>query len=532
MARHLVRLKLKLLRAGLKTAGIQGVIGMVLTLVLAVGVGAFGGSFFLLGRVAPDRVVDDLLLGGLGVVFLVWIFGPLVSVGSDSTLEVDQLVLLPLGPRQLMPGLLLASLAGAGGIASFFCVLGILGGYMPVSPFAIVTLLGALLFVAICAASSRLLSTALSSARSRRWRDFALFVGPVLGLGVNLVGQVLSRKARFGAVPEAYASALRLVGRLLPSGPPAVAISAARAGDVGIAVAALIASSLWLYALVALWWRAVDKTLTTAPAPAGPRRSRGARVPGLYPGYAWFLPRDRVGAVAAKELRVLWRDPRQRAAFLASLFPALLPLVSAGALFSRDPRVLLVTAGFGFMVGATATNVYGFDGGRHWMNVAAGDDAGADLAGKFLARVVWGTIVVVPFALALAVRTDGWRMLVPGLLLSAGAFGVASGPALLASVLAPFPMPENRNVFAAGGSGQSLSTAITGIIVLFGGAAVLAPFVLAVYFLHDRPGVPVATSLLAFVVGCLIARGGWALAVRRSGPRQAELLEQLSARHT
>lgn len=146
-----------------------------------------------------------------------------------------------------------------------------------------------------------------------------------------------------------------------PSGQAARAADAAASGDVAEALASLVAA-LIVVGVLGWWWTAgLDRSLTTAPPPAGARRGR--RAPELFARPWACLPRDRRGAVAAKELRY-W--------------------------------------------GLASINQYGYEGGAHWMNVVAGTDVRADLSGKNFALAAWVLAMVAAVAVALAAVSGGW----------------------------------------------------------------------------------------------------------------------------
>jgi ABC-2 type transport system permease protein len=236
--------------------------------------------------------------------------------------------------------------------------------------------------------------------------------------------------------------------------------------------------------------------------------------------------------VAAKDLRLTWRDPRQRAALLGAMFVGFLPAFGSRVLTSTNPRLVLAAALPAYAIAATSTNLYGFDGPALWTNVAAGDDPASDLGGKNLARLV----LTVPFVVVLAAvavwRVHSVTFLVPGLALAVGAFGMNLGFADIASVVAPLPMPDNpSNVFSAGNSGRGLAAVLPSMMVLFGGLLLSVPLLVPL-FKSSSPAVLSLTSSACVLWGL----GGWwagfRFAVRRSAPRQPELLAALSARAT
>lgn len=534
MARVLVRLKLSLLRAGLRSGGTQGRLGFALALLFAVFLGGLGGGLFLFARLIQDaRLATDVVAIAFGLLLVTWVLAPIVTAGAEGTLEPDRLALFPLSPRQLMPGMLLAAVVGFGGLTTVLVLIGVVGGTAPVSPLALITVAAVACELLVCVGASRLVTTAISgAARSRRWRDLALFIGPVLALVINLGIQAGSRAALptgpgvdTSRGPEAVHT-MASIARFLPSGPAALAVGHARDGRIGLAFVSLAGSVVVLVVAVALWGRVLQRVLTSSGGGAGAKLGGSARRP-LLPTWLPFLPANRLGAVAAKELRLTWRDPRQRAAVLGALCAAVFPAFSFRVLFSTNPKLVLAAALPAYMLAATATNQYGYDGAAHWTNVAAGDDPAADLGGKNLARL----LIALPFVLVLAWlatwRAGDTRFVLPALALAVAAFGVNLGLANVASVMAPLPMPDNpSNVFSAGNSGRGLAAAGPALGVMFGGMFLCGPLLLAMVAGSSTPEL-VAASLVAVNVGAVGWWSGYRAAVRRSEGRQPELLAAL-----
>lgn len=516
MARHLLRLKLALVRAGLARAGAYGTVAFVFAYLLAVG----GGCLFALVLVLFRGVDPGALTQWVGLAFAAmligWVVLPLTAAGAEGTLDADALALLPLRAPDLMPGLLLASALGFGGVMTAIMLVGAAVGLAPPSPAAVVTVAACVLQLAVCVATGRLVITVLSmAARKRRWRDVALTVAPLLGVALQGV--------RFLRIEETteLPYGLRVATLLLPSGPPSIAAAAARQGRMLFAVVALVVGLAYLAVLLQLWWSAIQRVTTTAeergPATSGPPRS-------LFRGLARWLPRDRVGAVAAKELRVSWREPRQRALRLSLAFPAVAPFF---VLHGSDGLVVATVLPAYFLT-AGATNQFGFDGARHWANVAAGDDIRRDLLGKNLALAVQVAVVVTVLAAAAVAVTGAWGRLLPALGLAVTVLGLSLGLGNVMSVSVPIPMPDSdTNLWSRGNAGQGMAAVGPAMVVLTVNVAVLVPLAVAAVTV-DHP-----TTVAATVAGMVaLGVGAWALglraAVRRSKDRQPELLERLS----
>jgi ABC-2 type transport system permease protein len=250
----------------------------------------------------------------------------------------------------------------------------------------------------------------------------------------------------------------------------------------------------------------------------------------LRPRLVAWLPAGRFGAVTAKELRLLWRDPRQRVQLFGALFGALLPMFSFRLLSSGSPRIALAAAMPAFILGAQGSNQFGYDGPAHWVSVATGDDPRAELLGKNVARVLIAIPLFAVILVALSARAGDIDFALPAVGLAAAAYGTAVGIGNWFSVSAPVPMPESRtNVFSTGNSGQGLAAAGPSLATLFGSGAFLSPLVVAMIVVDSRPALQLL-GLLGIVVGAAVWTVGTQASVRHWRPRQPELLARLSER--
>ena len=532
MAKVLVRLKLALLKAGLATAGIQGRLGAAFSLFVAVCVGLTGGAGLLAIRLLDGPAATDAASASMAFVLAVWVFGPIVAVGSEGTLDPDRLAPFPLTRSQLMPGLLLSSLIGFGGLVSALLFLAILAAMVPASPLALVTVAALTCQLFLCAALSRFVGTLLSGAtRNRRWRDLALLAGPLLALGLNVGLQVMSRSVTTfddrGVPDPARFDGPRLVARIA-GGPAAYAVGLAREGRALAALAALAAGVALLVAVLWAWGATLERALTSGKG-SGVRAGRAPRP--LRPKLLPFLPPGRMGAIAAKELRLSWRDPRQRVALFGVVFAAVVPVFSLRALSSTSPRLLLLAALPAFILGTQSTNQYGFDGPAHWVSVATGDDPRPELVGKNLARLVIALPCVALAVSGLSLRAASIEFAVPTVGLAAAGFGIAMGLGNWFSVTSPVPLPDSTaNVFSAGNTGQGLAAAGPALAVLFGGLLLVSPLLVAILVTGSSTVARTVLGLAGVAIGVVAWRVGTSRAVRAVRHRQPELLAELSVR--
>ena len=530
MVGHLLKLKLALLRGGLRAQGAGGVIGLAIALLIAVGFGGVAAVGLATLRAVKPDTASTIAAGAFTVLLFGWVVGPVVTLASDNTLEPDRLALLPLTARQLMPGFLLASTVGVGGLFTVVVLTGGVIGMAPSTPAVVITILAAVTEVALCVTSSRLVGTLLSgAARNRRWRDVALTVGPLLLIATNFGIQVWNRQ-RFG--PQGYrfgdGGAIGRTVRWLPSGWPAVAMGAARRGDLLAAVGLVVATAGLTVVLLWGWWRALGRLTTRSPT-AGDRRTR--RDATLIPRWTPFFPANRVGAVAAKDLKYVWRDPRQRASTIAALMSSIIPLISIITVRSSNPKLVLFAAAPALTLSLNQANQFGFDGPAYWMNVAAGSDVRSDLMGKALARLTLGVVTVVSIGAVLTAVAGDVTRLPSAIALAIAAWGIAGGLAIVASVTAPYPLPDrSTNPFTSGGAGTGVQALGSAFGTLFASLTLLAPFVIAMLVFPATGWAQVVIGLAAAGAGIGAWRAGFAVAVHRADSRQVEILAALSPR--
>lgn len=520
MARYFLRLKLTLVRNNLRSGWLR-ILGVVFALLAWMGVVAVGLSVLLAAR--SQRLLVPLVFDAF---FLGWLILPLLGMGTDETLDPSRLALLPLSGPTLMRGLLTASLAGIGPVATLITVSAALMRFRPGWAGTAVVAGAVAVELLLCVIGSRAVTTAFSGLlRSRRGRDVLVFVFAVVALVPALAGQILPR------VLVNHHTVSLGVGRALywlPSGWAAHAVEQARAGHLPEAALDVLAAAA--AALLALWlWGVALRRALTSGEPASSKATH--KGPGLFSRPLAFLPRTRVGAMAAKELRYMWRDPRRRASLLSVVL--LLAFPALGILMGRaHARELVLLAGAGgVLVCLQSVNQWGLDGPAMWMNVAAGGDPAADIRGKNLAVTVLVAVVVVLESLALALLSGGWAYVPAALLLGVAVTGVTLGVANQASVLAPSPVVDTTtNLW---GNNAGCLTALTGLVSMGVVGILLIPVIVgvAVALVAWPPGL-VAVALAAALYGAVLWRLGLRLAANRLRTHQLECLEAVSARST
>jgi ABC-2 type transport system permease protein len=134
-------------------------------------------------------------------------------------------------------------------------------------------------------------------------------------------------------------------------------------------------------------------------------------------------------------------------------------------------------------------------------------------------------------AFVLAAISGGWAYVPVALGLAAGTTGAGLAVAAVLSVRAPFPTPDARNLFAAGGSGAGCAVALLQLLGLVSQAVLALPVsALALAGVLWSKPLLAAVAVLGPLYGYLTWRRGIAIAARWVQPRQAELLDAVSPR--
>lgn len=526
--RHFVRLKLKITANGLRGQAWRValfVVGAVLAACAAI-VGYL--AFSLPGLLdEPEAAAVALPLGG-ALIVLGWLFLPLVFFGVDESLDPARFALLPLSRRTLITGLFAASLVGVPAVATLGGTLGTvdaaarLGG----PGAALAQLVGVLLALLLCAALSRSVTSAFATAlRSRRARDLATML---LAVVAALLGP-LQLAALAGAENTDWDGVRRAaeVVAWTPFGAPytlGLDVAAGRAWAVPVKLVVIVAA----IGLLLRWWSAtVERAmLGTVGGSTNRRRAASARRPVAQLVPRW-LPRNRFGALAARETRYWWRETRRRASLVTfGVVGVFLPVLIASSTGSASaPAGMLIFVGA--LASVSLANQFGFEGSAYAANVVAGVPGRVELS----ARVTGFSAYVVPMLLVIALVVGfaaGRPAAAPalfGTLLAA--YGVGLAIVLPVSVRAAYALPDTANPFAMS-TGGGLAKGLLSLAALLGAAILSVPLQVAAFLLGD------AWLWLGLPIGAGYGAGALWLGLRLAGPlldrRMPELLATVTAR--
>jgi ABC-2 type transport system permease protein len=504
-----VRLKLRLLLGALRRPARRVLIllGLVFGLLL---ITLIGVALFVF-RDEPRTAValGALIAAGLA---LGWATVPIAAFGADETLDVSRLALLPIRRPVLLAGLLASAVVGLPPVLTVL-LLAVTVATVTYSVAAVpVALVAFVLLAAMCLLLGRTVTSALSRLlRSRRGRDLAVLVGVLIVLAAQLPRLL---------VESLDEGRLQQIGDVLRWTPPGAAVHAVVDASAGAWVSALLSL---LYAAVAVgalllgWYAALGAALTVVDASTQSVRRR--RLP---------LPDGRLGAVAGKDLRYAWRDPRLKFGWLQMMVFGL--AVPAFSLLHEGGRFAPVVVGMfsALLVSSLGFNQYGPEGSAFWLTIVATGtdrDIRTDLAGRQAATALVTGCWVLLAAGALSVVTGTPSALPLALGAGAAVLGAGLGVGAVLSVLAPYPVADQAGAaFAGPGPGRGC---LAGLLWALGAAVTTAlalPVGVPALGWGDRTPVVVLVLVGGCAWGGVLAWAGRRIAAGRLVGRLPELL--------
>ena len=481
MALTFVRLKLRILVNGLRgqtSRVVMLVFGAVMSLILAVG-GWF--TFAVPGLIGENDVAASLLPLGGAALLLGWLFLPLVFFGVDESLDPARFALLPLRRRTLIGGLFLASLVGLPAIATLVATFGMVDSVRRLGgPLAgVVQLVGVILGLLLCAATSRAVTSAFSTAlRSRRARDLATILLAVLAALIGPL-QIAVTAGAENADWDRVAGVADVVA-WTPFGAPysmGLDVVSGRAWAVPLKlliVLVAIGGLLW-------WWSStLERAMVGTVGAASGKQSTDEGAPISRLLFPW-LPRNRFGALVALQVRYCWRETRRRAGLITfTVVGVFLPVMLAVSGDGAGPMIFFV----GALASINLVNQFGFDGSAYAANVITGVPGPTEIRSRATAY----TVYIFPGLLLIAIVVSivsGKPAEIPSTLGElAATYGVGLGIVLPLSVRAAYALPDSSNPFAMS-SGGGATKGLLAFAALFGAVILAVPVPVAAYLLDD-----------------------------------------------
>ena len=550
------RLKLRLIRNGFRSGGarafatVLGWLGALLG-----GIAGFGLGLSMRSATPIDAsLAITLLAPGLMVAALIV---PVLLLGIDESISPDRLVLFPLptGRRVLALGVAagLAPMAFGLALALIGFVVGLVHSLVG-APFVVAA---AVIFWATCVVASRVLPALLSGVMSsRRGRDAAVVIASLLGFS-GFAAQFVVGHLRLS---RSRATHFAAVARWTPPGALGRAMADAGRGRVLVAVGELAIGTAGLALLAALWGWSLASVERRAPGMGGAWSRRGqaqseghghvrrrrsvspsgseqtaGRAAGVVGGAAdaaavsptrW--PASALGAVVHRELRYLTRDPRRRVAIVSVLVVGIVvPLVNIGNHPRSASSAVLLASGSAWLGILNAMNQLGMDGRALWFDLLSGIPPRRLFLGKNIAALASLLPIVACVSTVLAAVTGGWAYIPAALLMAVGTLCVGLGVANVASVLAPYPVPEGSNPFAMKTSGQGCTSFLLLFVAMAVMGAILAPVIGALIVWHLHPLRCVLVGALSIPYGAAWRHLGGALAAARLAGRGPEIMAMI-----
>jgi ABC-2 type transport system permease protein len=386
---------------------------------------------------------------------------------------------------------------------------------------------------------SRAVTSAFASMlRSRRVRDLAAVL---LALLAALLGPL--QIAGLNVLTRADWDSLLDVARVLAwtplAAPYTVGIDLAE-GRAGAALLKLLVTAVVLGLLLWWWSRSLESAMVgaTGSGPAASRRGAGGPVDQLFPRALLWVPRNRYGALVARQARYWWRETRQRAALITfAVVGVFVPAVTTLGVHVGDGEQAAVTASLtmtclsmlfvGTLAAVSLANQFGYDGSAYAANVIAGVPGKVELR----ARAVAISAYMVPLLAAIAVAVGlflgepAWIPAMVGTLFAAYGSGLAVN--LYASIFGAYALPETSNPFAVN-TGAGTAKSLIGFVALIAGGAAATPVLVATVLLGD------AWLWLALPVGLGYGFGAATLGTYLAGDvldhRMPELLAAVTPR--
>ncbi len=481
MVRHFVRLKLRILANRVRSQSLIGTIGYfaMWALGLLVGVGVGFGAYGL------GQLVDEpqaVLVVTYVMVFLGWMVLPATVSALDETLDPRRFELLPLSPRHLTTGVLVAGAVSPGGLGTLAAI-GVATfathpqwRLLPVSLFAVVVEL------AMCLVAARLVTTLLSNLlSSRRAREAVTLGFGLLIAAVALLPSLLDPETGFEI--ELTLESFDWVGRLvwLPPGALAQSVGLADAGDWLMATVLLGYGVVFTWLIGLGWSRAVRRMLVSAPSSGGARRRRddNDRTLALFP--PWLRIGGPIGGVVGKELRYVFRDNRVRAQLIGSFIPLVAIAFMMRSEITTSPYAPFLATGISFLIvlGILA-NQFGFDGGSFWAYVVSPAPLATIVRGKNLGWAMVALPPVVLVAFAMAIWSGEFSFVAAAIFGGVGVLLVATSMGNFTSIYGAYRVPDTNLFGSKGASGAVflavlLSTMVCGILLLPLAALVALP---------------------------------------------------------
>jgi ABC-2 type transport system permease protein len=501
----LVRLKLTLLKNSLRRS-VWRTVGLIIAMVYALGVVIMVLAGLLALRYASLALTADVTVIGFAALSVGWLLMSMLVFGVDETIDPAKFALLPVRARELLPGLLIAGLISAPGIATVLAGAGLVITWARTVPLTLAALIGAVLGVVTCFLLSRAATAAFASfLASRRFRDLAFVGVALLGVSMGIAGNLISAIVRtdVGGLRRSL-SDLAMLAAWSPFGwawaiPADISRNAWAVTGVHVVLAGAFVGVLWM-----AWGHFLGVRLVS-PIDGGGTASKvreSATVELLYPATP-------AGGVAARTLRYWRRDPRYVAGIAGFLIGPIVLIVTQVI----NPEGTAAVAAFapsllGLLVGFSLAQDLSYDGTALWLHISAGISGAEDRAGRVMSTItVYLPLTVILLAIAM-ITTGAWHLLVPAVGLTFALMLTGLGVGSFVGTLWQWPAPPpGANPFTRGNAG-GLPSLLSFTLTMFGTLILALPTIALVIWSFFTPWLAYLSLPVGLVSGLLVLRIG------------------------
>lgn len=405
MVAHLLRLKLTLLRNGLRRSPWQ-LVGIVIGGLYALGLVATLIWGLVLLRQADVEVAQTVIVLAGASAVLGWALLPIALNSLDLTLDPARFTTYAIPMPHLLAGLALGGLLGIPGAATALVSLGTAAtwfrGVLPV----LGALAGAVLGTMTCIVIARVTTSATASlASSRRFKDAS---GVIAFIPLMLLGPITAGVAQGISSSAGFLPVLAQAVSWTPLGAAWSLGGDLAAGNTGAAAGKFLLACLYLAASVWAWKTLLARALET-PAYSGGSSKKGRKL-----GFFAIAPATPTGAVAARALTYWVRDPRYGGSLI--VIPILAVLFLFQSLQSGEPEILMILGPLiAFLMAWSISADVSYDNTAFALHLATGVSGFSDRLGRAVACLVLSVPLVLLLALLPFALGADWNMF-PGIL--------------------------------------------------------------------------------------------------------------------
>jgi len=479
----LVRLKLAIARGSRDRPARR--VWFVLSWLVALGVGLFGGGIIAGADAARDGRGDLTVIAIFTVIYLGWLLVPVLAPDAvDQTVDPERLEQFPVSAGQQVVGVLAGGLVAPTALFTFLVSAGGTVAAGESWPARVGVLVAAVVFTVMCVATGKTVAALVSgSMRSRRGRDVALAVSGLLAVGVYFVSQSATSIAEeFLGLAD---SGVQTVLAWLPPGSVAQSTLDARDEAWGTAALHLLVGVATIAVVLVLWRASLGRRTAGGSASrakrAPQRRAAGLALPPVVLSGLRATPQT---AAASQQLRYFFF--RSSAAVQSLLFPVVIGIflghssvqtADGGVGYDGLSGLIIGAVLLAFMVSGISpgvANVFGFDGRGVAYLVQSGVDLAPVLRGKVYAALVYLVPILLVFVVVEAAINQAWPDILVAFLAGLATIFVGLAVGALLSVWAPTDRTARTRRGGSSGGLRSLIAVFAGIALVFVIVAVLA----------------------------------------------------------